>query len=155
MPRPKPKIIEINGLKFRMHRILGFASFAAIAELGRVCGEGVAMIIAGGEQALPKIKGANRINALTSLMVTSSIKRGTMTTESITLLVSTFVLGRVDVRVGDDWTPIETTDDLDKVLDGDEDWNVWATVLYQQIPHCLGPTIAGTGTGEDSPELQT
>ena len=158
--------IELHGVRFRLHRIRGFAAFEAKAAWASVVGERGAHLltlsstkvaemaerIMSTQQraALAELGGTEYSRALALLGILQCMDRGTMTPQSMRLLASHFILGHVEILDAHGPTMIQQFADLDTRLDGSEDADVWSDLLWRQIPFCLGPSIAVDGTGRAS-----
>ena len=159
MPAQLTDTITLHGHTFRIHRIRGFAAFEAKAAWAGIVGEKGAMILAC--SAAQIVEMARKIvtpaqweefdefareeqhRALALLAIVQCMQRDRMTPHDMGQLVHWFVLGHVEVqRANGEWTLIKQTDDLDAMLDGSNDGDVWNSLVWRQVPHCLGPTIA-------------
>lgn len=174
---PKPKLtdeIEKHGKRFRLHRITGFEAFEAKATWAGIAGDNAAMLMALGNEAAMAFaaktmseRQRERLDAygpeahtrgLMLLAIVQVMRRGMMDGRHVRALAEAFILGHVEVAVGErdgetDWVMIKTTDDLDSRMDGSHDGDTWHDLLWEQIPFCLGPTTAIGDMSPDSPPM--
>jgi hypothetical protein len=159
-------IIDRHGHRFRLRRAKGFAAAQAKWAWAQVAGQQGAHILALGAAQVAEITSKlatdrqreafaamgelDARRALIMLAVVTCMDRGRLTPHDMSVLVNHFVCGWVDIEVADAegkrWLAIDSTDTLDAVLDGSSDGDIWNSILWEQIAHCLGPTTGGAGT---------
>lgn len=171
MPRKKHHdTITLHGYEFRLRRILGFAASSAQWAWASVVGPRGAHVLALGTDKLATVAAEaispeqrkafealgelDNHRALAMLGIVQCMDRGRMTPADLRYLVEHFVLGWVDIKAGGKWVEIDSTATLDEHLDGTHDAQVWTDLVWRQIPHCLGPTIGGDGTSDDTPPME-
>jgi hypothetical protein len=158
--------IELHGYRFRLRRVLGFAAAEARAAWGEAAGAKGAHVLALGADKVAEIAAqiisrqqldafdllgdVDRHRALAMVGIVQCLDRETLLAH-LRPLVEHFVTGWVDLQVDGEWRMIEDIAWLDRRLDGDHDGEVWIDLLWRQIPHTLGPTIAASGTSDDTP----
>jgi hypothetical protein len=169
MPAPKlTDTIKLHGRLFRLHRARGHRAAEAEWAWAEVAGpQGATLLALGAERVAKLAEGVitpaqraqfaalgemDEHRALALMGIVTCMQRDKLTPRDQSYLCGYFVLGWVDIAVGEHedgatkWKRINTTEDLDSELDGVHDAQTWTDLLWRQIPHCLGPIAGGDGT---------
>jgi hypothetical protein len=155
MPPKHTYDLSIGETTYRLHRLRGKRAFKARTELVGICGETATLLLGSAvmtpEQAAELRVGGRQQKVVMLALMHNALRAGKMTAAAVDNLTAWYVHGHVEIiPPGEDAKAImiERDEDLDQYLDRsgcEDDALVWSTILWTQIPHCLGPIIAAAG----------